>query len=460
MKALGLDIGTTTISAVVVGMEEREILKAYTIPNGSFIKTDLPWEKIQDPDKIMQKALGLLEEILQEHQDIGVIGLTGQMHGIVYLDENGKHISPLYTWQDGRGNIPVEKILSEDPVPEDALSEAGRSICGILEEEYGVKAHTGYGLVTHLYNCRNNLVPEGAAKVCTIMDYLGMRLTGRRTPLMHSSNAASLGLYDAKKNGFRADILQKAGADADVLPEVTDDFISVGSYKGILVSAAIGDNQASFLGSVENAADSVLVNMGTGGQISVLSDTYFTAKGIEARPFVKGHYLLAGSSLCGGRAYALLEHFFRSYAEAAGITGVDHYSVMGKILDEKNDGEKLKVNTTFSGTREKPEKRGSIKNIGTENFTPKALIGGVLEGMAEELYKMYRKIEKGLAGPKTRMVASGNGIRKNRHLQEVMSEKFGMGLELAKREEEAAYGAAVSGMIAAGELTLKEAIGV
>lgn len=460
MKALGLDIGTTTISAVVVGMEEREILKAYTIPNGSFIKTDLPWEKIQDPDKIMQKALGLLEEILQEHQDIGVIGLTGQMHGIVYLDENGKHISPLYTWQDGRGNIPVEKILSEDPVPEDALSEAGRSICGILEEEYGVKAHTGYGLVTHLYNCRNNLVPEGAAKVCTIMDYLGMRLTGRRTPLMHSSNAASLGLYDAKKNGFRADILQKAGADADILPEVTDDFISVGSYKGIPVSAAIGDNQASFLGSVENAADSVLVNMGTGGQISVLSDTYFTAKGIEARPFVKGHYLLAGSSLCGGRAYALLEHFFRSYAEVAGITGVDHYSVMGKILDEKNDGEKLKVNTTFSGTREKPEKRGSIKNIGTENFTPKALIGGVLEGMAEELYKMYRKIEKGLAGPKTRMVASGNGIRKNRHLQEVMSEKFGMSLELAKREEEAAYGAAVSGMIAAGELTLKEAIGV
>ena len=460
MKALGLDIGTTTISAVVVGMEEREILKAYTIPNGSFIETDLPWEKIQDPDKIMQKALGLLEEILQEHQDIGVIGLTGQMHGIVYLDENGKHISPLYTWQDGRGNIPAEKILSEDPVPEDALSEAGRSICGILEEEYGVKAHTGYGLVTHLYNCRNNLVPEGAAKVCTIMDYLGMRLTGRRTPLMHSSNAASLGLYDAKKNGFRADILQKAGADADILPEVTDDFISVGSYKGIPVSAAIGDNQASFLGSVENAADSVLVNMGTGGQISILSDTYFTAKGIEARPFVKGHYLLAGSSLCGGRAYALLEHFFRSYAEAAGITGVDHYSVMGKILDEKNDGEKLKVNTTFSGTREKPEKRGSIKNIGTENFTPKALIGGVLEGMAEELYKMYRKIEKGLAGPKTRMVASGNGIRKNRHLQEVMSEKFGMGLELAKREEEAAYGAAVSGMIAAGELTLKEAIGV
>lgn len=445
MKALGLDIGTTTISAVIVGMEEREIIKAYTISNGSFIETDLPWEKIQDPDKILEKALELLEEILKEHQDIGVIGLTGQMHGIVYLDENGKHISPLYTWQDGRGNVPVEN---------------GKSICEMLEEEYSVKAHAGYGLVTHLYNTKKNLVPDGAVKVCTIMDYLGMRLAGRKTPMMHSSNAASLGLYDAEKGCFMAEILQRTGVDANILPEVTEDFISIGSYRGIPVSVAIGDNQASFLGSVENAADSILVNMGTGGQISVLSDTYFTAKGIEARPFVKGNYLLAGSSLCGGRAYALLEHFFRSYVEAAGINDVDHYAVMASILDKREKGEALRVNTAFSGTREKPEKRGSIKNIGTENFTPGALIRGVLDGMAEELYKMYGKIEKGLSGPRSRMIASGNGIRKNAHLQQIMSEKFGMSLELAKREEEAAYGASVSGMIAAGKLTLKEAIGV
>ena len=56
MKALGLDIGTTTISAVVVETEKREIEKAYTISNGSFIETDHPWEKIQDPGKIMEKA--------------------------------------------------------------------------------------------------------------------------------------------------------------------------------------------------------------------------------------------------------------------------------------------------------------------------------------------------------------------------------------------------------------------
>lgn len=43
----------------------------------------------------------------------------------------------------------------------------------------------------------------------------------------------------------------------------------------------------------------LLVNMGTGGQISVLSGQYFSGDGIEARPFLNGKYLLAGASLCG-----------------------------------------------------------------------------------------------------------------------------------------------------------------
>lgn len=450
MRALGLDIGTTTISAVVAVASERKIEKAYTVANDSFIQTDFPWEKVQNANIIMDKVFKLIEEILEAYQDIRVIGLTGQMHGIVYLNEEGQHISPLYTWQDGRGNIAVES----------ASLGAGKSVCELLEEEFSVKAYTGYGLVTHLYNSRKNLVPKGAVKLCTIMDYLGMKLTGRKTPLIHSSNAASLGLYDAENGCFMTGVLKKAGVSVDILPEVTEDFAMLGSYKGIPVSVAMGDNQASFLGSVEDAANSILVNMGTGGQISVLSNIYFMAKGIEARPFAKGYYLLAGSSLCGGRAYALLEHFFRSYAEAAGVNGIDHYDVMEKLLDRGMEGEKLEVSTAFSGTREKPEKRGAIKNVGTENFTPKALIYGVLDGMAGELYKMYGRIEKGLHVSRSRMIASGNGVRKNRHLQEILRKKFGMRLQLAEREEEAAYGAALSGMIAAGKVTLEEAVGV
>lgn len=434
MKALGIDIGTTTISFAVVNADDNKVQSAVTIRNDSFIENCKSWEKLQDPEKIVSKTLKKIEEILAEEKDIGIIGLTGQMHGIVYLDENGDAISPLFTWQDQRGNLPV---FEEN------------TICTVAEEMTGIKASSGYGLITHLYHARQNLVSENAKQICTIMDYLGMKLTGRKKPLVHSSNAASFGFYDVCAGMFWEKELEKLGVDVSILPEVTEDFVMMGSFQGIPVSVAIGDNQASFLGSVKEPDSSILVNMGTGGQISVLSDTYFTTGGIESRPLSRGNYLLVGSSLCGGRAYAILAEFFSLTAKAMGVEDMDPYSIMDKLMSEYTKEEPMKVTTTFSGTRENPEKRGSIENLTESNFRPDALVYGVLDGMAEELYEMYRSIEKGLTLSRTKMVASGNGLRKNKWLQDIFSRKFQMEIQMAENEEEAALGAAISAMIAA-----------
>ena len=143
------------------------------------------------------------------------------------------------------------------------------------------------------------------------------------------------------------------------------------------------------------------------------------------------------------------------------MTGVDHYAVMAKLLDSRcGEREPLRVVTTFSGTREEPKKRGSVTGLSTENFHPADLIYGVLEGMGQELFEMYEGIVSETGMKKTKMVASGNGLRRNTWLQEIMCEKFRMTLQMAEHEEEAAYGAARSGMIAAGLMTLAEAIGV
>src|SRR5699024_4261090 len=111
-------------------------------------------------------------------------------------------------------------------------------------------------------------------------------------------------------------------------------------------------------------------------------------------PFEEDSYLLVGAPLCGGRSYAVLEQFFRAYGEAMGVRDADHYRIMAGFLEREEERESpLKVTTAFSGTREEPEKRGSIENISTENFTPGNLIRGFLEGMTEELYERYRIIE-------------------------------------------------------------------
>lgn len=63
------------------------------------------WEKIQDAGAIVKKDEKLLDDLLDKYPQTERIGLTGQMHGIVYIDQTGTCVSPLYTWQDGRGSL-------------------------------------------------------------------------------------------------------------------------------------------------------------------------------------------------------------------------------------------------------------------------------------------------------------------------------------------------------------------
>lgn len=425
MLTLGLDIGTTTISIVVMDQQNQKVIEAGNILNDSFIQTEHTWEKIQDPERIMEKAKGLLEDYLQTYPQIASIGLTGQMHGIVYLNADGKAVSPLYTWQYGGS-------------------------ADIIDEMQDASVHIGYGMATYYYHHKAGLLPEDAVTFCTIMDYLGMQLTERKRPLMHISNAASLGMFDCQNHQFRMERIAELGLDCKMIPDVSKEFEIIGTYRKIPVKIAIGDNQASYLGTVGNQKGTVLVNMGTGGQISMLTDRYLEIDGIETRPLSKDSYLLIGASLCGGRAYAVLEQFFRSYAAAMGAENKPQYDVMQTLAcagwEKIKNGtvvEPMAITTTFSGTRQNPSQRGTICGISESNFTPELLTIGVLKGMAEELYSMYEKmLAAGCEQAKT-FTASGNGLRKNQILQNIFSELFETELVLSRYEEEAACGAAL-----------------
>lgn len=428
MKILGLDIGTTTISAVV--MENGAVLKSVTKDNGAFLTDCRPWEKLQDPGIIREKLLQTVTELFAAYPDIERIGITGQMHGIVYLDRSGHAVSPLYIWQDGRGDQP--------------FAEEGMTYAEKLAGLTGYPVSTGYGLVTHFYNMHNHLVPENAVVFCTIHDYIAMVLCGEKTPVTDASDAASLGLFDVENGRFDEAALQKAGIDPAMLPAPAKTQ-KIGSYqKKAEVYVAIGDNQASFLGAVGGRKRCMLVNVGTGSQFSVYTEKYMVCPGLETRPFPGGGYLLAGASLCGGRAYALLEQFFRKTVQMAGsFEGKDCYDAMAALLGSSEKPENLpEVIPLFQGTRQNPQLRGSIQNLDTENFTPLHLIWGMMQGMAQELYRMY-ECYRNAGGQQAELIGSGNGLRKNLYLQKCFEEVFKLPLIMSESREEAACGAAV-----------------
>lgn len=414
MKVIGIDIGTTSICGVVLDAENGKVYKSKTVNSEAFIDTPFEWEKIQDVEKIVAIASKILDSFLEDSEDeILAIGLTGQMHGIVYVDADGHAVSPLYTWQDARGDLPYKNT----------------TYAGYLG------SFSGYGNVTDFYNRENGLVPNNAETYCTIHDYLGMVLCNNKKPVLHASDAASLGLYDIEKKSFAYDYAAR----------VTDSFTIIGTYKRIPVSVAIGDNQASVFSTLaDNGA--LLINVGTGSQVSIVSEHPITAEGIECRPYVDGKYLIVGAALCGGRAYTLLKDFYKQLLCAANCFDVDVFGVMDRMLAEKAHTT-LRVDTRFSGTRADANIRGSITNISVDNLTPSDLTVGVLTGMIEELYGLYRSMGEERKG----IVGSGNGIRKNKALARIAEQVFGGRLRIPLFTEEAACGAALFALVACGK---------
>jgi sedoheptulokinase len=285
------------------------------------------------------------------------------------------------------------------------------------------------------------------------MDLFAMRICGAKKIPTHASVAASFGLFDVEKGDFKRDKLAILGIDGTFLPQVTKASASVGTYRGVPVAVAIGDNQASVLGSVRDNRTDVLVNVGTGAQVSVVGDYRETSGDTEVRPFVEGKHLICGSALCGGFAYALTECFFRRYVAEAGLGDAPQYETMNRLAREAYErGETgLDVETSFLGRRSDPSRRGSITEIGPENFTPDALILGVLNGMSAELHGLYTSFGE----PRLEMIASGGGIKRNDLLRRLLADRFGMEILIPEMGEEAATGAALFAALAVGKIQYK-----
>ena len=201
MKAIGLDIGTTTVCGVLVDAKTGELLDAKTLTNDSVIESVHTYERTQDAGKILVKCKNILEEYLSEQEDIVSIGVTGQMHGIVYVDENGVAVSPLYTWQDGRGDLccpdiqndiqkkltvadseTVENIDSGNKVADNAevakLGNGAVTYAAELSKITGYHMASGFGLTTNYYNTKHGLV-TGRSKVILHDPGLCCNVSGR-----------------------------------------------------------------------------------------------------------------------------------------------------------------------------------------------------------------------------------------------------------------------------------------
>jgi sedoheptulokinase len=454
---LGLDVGTTTLSTVILDAETDHLVARSTIMHAADAtspddrargRAELDLRKLRA--LIFQALAQTVAQVRERASQVRAIGVTGQMHGVALLGSDMMPLGHAITWQDRRALEPLPggngTILGR------FLEEAGGPAAF---ERMGCLPATGYLGPSLFWLKLHDQLPPSPAVACFIPDAAVSFLTGQ-PPCTDPTDGGSSGLFDIVSHQWDGDLIARLGLPAAIFPlvreagEIAGELLpsiahEVGLPASIPVCVALGDNQASFLGSVREPDSSLLINVGTGSQISALVTGFHRLEGLDTRYFPGGRYLLVGAGLFGGRSYAYLRDFFRQVGNAfyGGHGTEDIYDQMNRLAAAVPAGaDGLQCEPLFTGTRVDPTLRASFSGITPGNFTPGHLARALLEGVAEGFYTFYRQMRP-LLGARTHLVGSGNGIRRNPLLAEILAQRFDMSLHIPVLEEEAATGAAL-----------------
>lgn len=469
--SLGLDLGTTSITALALDTSNGEIVARNTVANNAEVTNQADkargWSE-WDADRIASLALGCLRSLsaslAARLPEVAGLGLTGQQHGVVLVGERGTPVSPFINWQDRR----VEEVQPGGGAT--WLAEIRSRARNESHRRTGCTISAGYMAATLYWLKAHGMLPS-QAKGCFLVDFIAMLLTGS-DPRTDATSAASSGLLDVQNGAWDRPTIDALALPTDIFPEICPAGAVQGPLReregrlaglptGLPICVGMGDNQSSFFGSVAELNDTVLVNVGTGGQVAAYCKQFISRPNLETRPF-PGGYLLVKAGLCGGRTYALLERFFRQVCAdfGSGSANAAVFDTMNRLAAEAPHGAGgLRWEPLFTGSRENPELRGTLTGMSAENFSPSHFSRALLEGMAAVFYDGYREISEALGGPRTCLVGAGNGIRENALLAGIVAADFGRPMMVPSHREEAAFGAALLAAVGLGLLPDRKAAG-
>ncbi|NLG51749.1 MAG: hypothetical protein GX552_16725 [Chloroflexi bacterium] len=461
----GLDVGTTTLSVVIIDVEAGHLLARHTVAHTA--QSSSPADRARgraelDLDILRAQIVEALAETARQvgerADDLRGLGVTGQMHGVALLGPDARPLGPGITWQDHRA-------LEEIPGAGETYLQRFIRLAGgpAAFERMGCLPAAGYLGPTLFWLQEQGQLPSSPATACFIPDVVVSMLCGV-VPPTDPTDGGSSGLMDIVECNWAWEVIDRLGLPRGLFPEVrlpgaqagallADVAARTGLPQGMPVYVAIGDNQASFLGSVREPARSVALNVGTGAQISAVVDCFRRLPDLDTRYFPGGRYLLVGAGLFGGRSYAYLRDLFRQVCAAFGGSCdgelYDRMTELAAAVPSGSDG--LRCLPLFTGSRSDPQVRGAFTGISPHNLTPGHLARALLEGMAELFYGMYDQMRP-VVGARDALVGSGNAIRRNALFAGILAERFGLPLRTPAEQEEAATGAALVAAVGAGEL--------
>lgn len=438
---LGLDLGTGGVRTIAVDLDGQLI--AQTTKSCPLLTPQPGWTE-QNPADWVEASLAALSEVVQqlsEHRPIA-LGLSGQMHGMVPLDANGRVIRPAILWNDQRTGKAVKAIEATIPRRE-------------LIQRTGNPAITGFQLPKLIWLRTEE--PQAYDHIQHILlpkDYLGYVLTGEF--ITEPSDASGTGCLNLEKRQWDTDILNALNINAEWFPTVVESTAIAGHLKsdiatrvglptGLPIIAGGGDNAAAAIGlgiSASNLNRGSL-SIGTSGVIFAPCDRPIPDPEGRVHLFchADGGYHLLGVTLAAGGA---LRWYRETIAPQIAFT-----DLMQMAASSQPGARGVLFLPHLAGERSPyldPDTRGAWVNLSLAH-TQADMVRAVLEGVAFSLREALAVIHT--INPLHQLLATGGGARSQTWLQ-ILADVLQTELIAPKAEEGAAYGAAILAMVGVG----------
>lgn len=266
---LGIDLGTSAIKVVLIN-QDGQLLDSFSEP----LTISRPAEKWseQSPDQWWQATLACMAQLSLKHNLKGVkaIGLSGQMHGAVLLDDLGQPLRPAILWNDGRSEHECSEIEINVPT--------SRTITGNMMMP-GFTAPKLLWVKKHEPDCFAKI-----SKVLLPKDYLSFKLTGCYVSDM--SDASGTLWLDVANRCWNEELLQACGLNTEQMPALLEGNQSKAQLLPKLaeqwgmgmvpVAAGAGDNAAGAIGVGLTEPGQAMLSLGTSGVYFLVSDGYYS----------------------------------------------------------------------------------------------------------------------------------------------------------------------------------------
>ena len=428
MTALvGLDVGTTGVKAVAISPAGEVLARAEEeFP----LATPKPGWAEQDPEDWWRASEDALAR-LGVAKPAG-IGLSGQMHGLVCLGQDGRPLRPAILWNDQRTAAECAEI--EERVGLERL-------IGLT----GNRALPGFTAPKLLWLRKNERdVYERIAHVLLPKDYVRLRLTGERATDV--ADASGTLLFDVAGRRWSEEVLAALELPADWLPRALESpDVSGETADGVPVAAGAGDQAAGALGVGVDHPGPLSVVLGTSGVVFVALPAF--AADPEARVHAFCHAVPGGWHAMGVMLSAAGS--LRWFRDAL-APGADYASLVAEAERWPPGAEGAVFLPYLGGERTPhadPGARGAFTGL-TLRHDRGALVRALLEGVAYGLRDSLELLT-GLGPRPEAGRVSGGGARSELWLG-IVSSVLGVSLERTAVEEGAAYGAALLAGVAGG----------